>query len=96
MSASAVRPADGTLHGRNLLGGNLAPARALAFASLVLVVLLTVALGWLNSVDNSSWTGVGSQLVITLPFLVVGGGAAAMWHYRQYATVLVQRVARGQ
>ena len=27
---------------------------------------------------------------------MVGGGAAAMWHYRQYATVLVQRVARGQ
>jgi len=24
---------------------------------------------------------------------MVGGGAAAMWHYRQYATVLVQRVA---
>jgi general secretion pathway protein A len=27
---------------------------------------------------------------------IVGGGAAAMWHYRQYATVLVQRVASRQ
>lgn len=27
---------------------------------------------------------------------MVGGGAAAMWHYRQYATVLVQRVASRQ
>jgi hypothetical protein len=47
-------------------------ARALAFASLVLVVLLTVALGWLNTVSNSSWTGVASSLVISLPFLLVG------------------------
>jgi general secretion pathway protein A len=27
---------------------------------------------------------------------MIGGGAAAMWHYRQYATVLVQRVASRQ
>jgi len=27
---------------------------------------------------------------------MVGGGAAAVWHYRQYATVLVQRVASRQ
>jgi len=27
---------------------------------------------------------------------MVGGGAAAIWHYRQYATVLVQRVASRQ
>jgi general secretion pathway protein A len=27
---------------------------------------------------------------------MVGGGAAAMWHYRQYATVVVQRVASRQ
>jgi hypothetical protein len=47
-------------------------ARAVAFASLVIVVLLTIALGWLNTVSNSSWTGVGSSLLISLPFLVVG------------------------
>jgi general secretion pathway protein A len=27
---------------------------------------------------------------------MIGGGAAALWHYRQYATVLVQRVASRQ
>src|SRR5262249_19742551 len=27
---------------------------------------------------------------------MVGGGAAAMWHYREYATALVQRVASRQ
>jgi general secretion pathway protein A len=27
---------------------------------------------------------------------MIGGGLAAMWHYRQYATVLVQRVASRQ
>jgi hypothetical protein len=47
-------------------------ARALAYASLLGVVLLTVLLGWLNSVSNSSWTGVWSSAVIALPFVVVG------------------------
>ena len=27
---------------------------------------------------------------------MIGGGAAAIWHYRQYATVLVELVASGQ
>jgi type II secretory pathway component PulL len=27
---------------------------------------------------------------------MLGGGAAAVWHYREYATVLVQRVASRQ
>jgi hypothetical protein len=47
-------------------------ARALAYASLLGVVLLTVVLGWLNSVNNSSWTGVWSSAMIALPFVVVG------------------------
>jgi hypothetical protein len=47
-------------------------ARALAYASLLGVVLLTVLLGWLSSVGNSSWTGVWSSAVIALPFVVVG------------------------
>ncbi len=47
-------------------------ARALAYASLLGVVLLAVVLGWLNSANNSSWTGVWSSAVIALPFVVVG------------------------
>ncbi|MEP6641287.1 MAG: hypothetical protein ABJB93_05195, partial [Gaiellales bacterium] len=47
-------------------------ARVLAFASVAMIVLLAVALAWLNTVNNSSWTGVWWSAVIGLPFVLVG------------------------
>jgi general secretion pathway protein A len=46
-------------------------------------------LGWLRQRFAAFAAGVALAAI-------VGGGAAAMWHYRQYATVFVQRVASRQ
>ncbi len=47
-------------------------ARVVAYASLGAIVLMVAALGWLNSVSNSSWTSVWWSFAIGLPFALVG------------------------
>jgi hypothetical protein len=46
--------------------------RVVAYASLGAIVLMVAALGWLNSVSNSSWTSVWWSFAIGLPFALVG------------------------
>jgi len=43
-------------------------ARVLAFVSVAMILLLAVALAWLNTVNNSSWTGVWWSAMTGLPF----------------------------
>ncbi|MGH3431185.1 MAG: hypothetical protein ACRDQZ_27060, partial [Mycobacteriales bacterium] len=47
-------------------------ARVVAYAFLAAIVLMVAALGWLNSVSNSSWTGIWWSFAIGLPFVLVG------------------------
>jgi hypothetical protein len=47
-------------------------ARVFAYASLAAIVLMVAAVGWLNSVSGSSWTGVWGSVAIGLPFVLVG------------------------